>query len=214
MDCTRLPHDVIPHRVRKREVHRNILVHIQPGRGRRGCCILGREFPLQKELRQVPPLFCFKRASIHLAIVSNGTYIAFLSLTVVGFMLPLLMVDPRKMIRSDGTKVTAPRHPSWKTEFYGLWVALRTDPLIVLLFPMFFASNWFYTWRESCWAPTRSFNAKSSMAHRIQRVQWCLVQYPYTGAKQLRVLDGPDRRLTFGRLPSGSNWPEPPFSRL
>jgi len=51
------------------------------------------------------------------------------------------------MIRSDGTKVTAPRHPSWKTEFYGLWVALRTDPLIVLLFPMFFASNWFYTWQ-------------------------------------------------------------------
>lgn len=41
-----------------------------------------------------------------------------------------------------------PLHPSWKTEFWGLWVALRTDPWIVLLFPMFFASNWFYTWRE------------------------------------------------------------------
>lgn len=39
------------------------------------------------------------------------------------------------------------RHPSWKTEIYGLWIALRTDPMIVLLFPMFFASNWFYTWQ-------------------------------------------------------------------
>jgi len=79
--------------------------------------------------------------------VSTGTYIAFVALTVGGVSLPLLMVDPKAMIRSDGTKVTAPRHPSWKTEFYGLWVALRTDPLIVLLFPMFLASNWFYTWQ-------------------------------------------------------------------
>lgn len=51
------------------------------------------------------------------------------------------------MIRADGTRVTTPQHPSWKTEFIGLWVAIRTDPWIVLLFPMFFASNWFYTWR-------------------------------------------------------------------
>ena len=53
------------------------------------------------------------------------------------------------MIRTDGTKVTTLRHPSWKTELYGLWIALKTDPLIILLFPMFFASNWFYTWRRS-----------------------------------------------------------------
>jgi len=79
--------------------------------------------------------------------VSTGTYIAFVALTLSGVSLPLLMVDPTKMIRTDGTKVTAPRHPSWRTEFFGLWIALRTDPLIVLLFPMFFASNWFYTWQ-------------------------------------------------------------------
>ncbi|KAG5651846.1 hypothetical protein H0H81_007222 [Sphagnurus paluster] len=57
------------------------------------------------------------------------------------------MADPNKMIRTDGTKVTTNRHPSWKAEFVGLWVALTTDPMIVLLFPMFFASNWFYTWQ-------------------------------------------------------------------
>lgn len=81
--------------------------------------------------------------------VSNGTYIAFMAITGFGSLLPLLMVNPAKMIRSDGTRVVAPRHPSWKTEIYGLYVALRTDPVIILLFPMFFASNWFYTWRES-----------------------------------------------------------------
>jgi hypothetical protein len=75
--------------------------------------------------------------------------IAFLVLTLFGTLIPLAMVDPQKIIRTDGSKVTTARHPSWKVEIYGLWVAVRDDPLIVLLFPMFFASNWFYTWRRS-----------------------------------------------------------------
>jgi hypothetical protein len=61
----------------------------------------------------------------------------------------MLMADPLKMIRTDGTRVALPRHPSWKVELYGLWLTLTKDPLIILLFPMFFASNWFYTWRKS-----------------------------------------------------------------
>jgi len=79
--------------------------------------------------------------------VGNGTYIGFLILTLIGVMIPFLMADPNNMIRTDGTKVTTPRHPSWKVEIYGLWLTLRTDPMIVLLFPMFLASNWFYTWQ-------------------------------------------------------------------
>ena len=73
--------------------------------------------------------------------------IGFLVLTGIGVLIPMLMANPARMIRSDGTRVVTPRHPSWKTEFYGLLYTLRTDPWIVLLFPMFFASNWFYTWR-------------------------------------------------------------------
>ncbi|KAG6853532.1 hypothetical protein C0991_003452 [Blastosporella zonata] len=57
------------------------------------------------------------------------------------------MADPAKMIRTDGTKVKTVSHPSWKSEFLGLYVAIRTDPMIILLFPMFLASNWFYTWQ-------------------------------------------------------------------
>ncbi|KZT22210.1 MFS general substrate transporter [Neolentinus lepideus HHB14362 ss-1] len=79
--------------------------------------------------------------------VGNGTYIGFLVLNVIGVCIPMFMADPKKMIRSDGSRVSAVRHPSWKTEFVGLWIALKTDPLIMLLFPMFFASNWFYTWQ-------------------------------------------------------------------
>ncbi|PBK60050.1 MFS general substrate transporter [Armillaria solidipes] len=81
--------------------------------------------------------------------VDNGTYIGFLVLTLIGVLIPMMMANPDKMIRSDGTKVTTPRHPSWKTEIIGLFVTLKTDPMIILLFPMFFASNWFYTWQFS-----------------------------------------------------------------
>ncbi|KAI0641080.1 MFS general substrate transporter [Trametes meyenii] len=80
-------------------------------------------------------------------VISNGTYIGFIALTGIGVLIPLLMADPARMVRADGSRVVLPRHPSWRTEFYGLWVTLRTDPWIVLLFPMFFTSNWFYTWQ-------------------------------------------------------------------
>jgi MFS family permease len=79
--------------------------------------------------------------------VKNGTYIGFLVLTVIGATIPFFMVDPKNMIRTDGTKLTIPRNPSWKVEIIGLYVALKTDPMIILLFPMFLASNWFYTWQ-------------------------------------------------------------------
>lgn len=62
----------------------------------------------------------------------------------------MCMANPKKMIRSDGTKVTYPRHPSLKDALWGLWTTLVNDPWIVSLFPMFFVSNWFYTWRKSC----------------------------------------------------------------
>lgn len=99
--------------------------------------------------------------------VGNGTYVSigvyplstksltpdpyqigFLVLTLIGVAIPFFMADPNKMVRTDGTRVSTPRHPSWKVEIKGLWIALVTDPLILLLFPMFFASNWFYTWRQ------------------------------------------------------------------
>ncbi|TFK71739.1 MFS general substrate transporter [Pluteus cervinus] len=79
--------------------------------------------------------------------VGNGTYIGFLVLTLIGVLIPMMMADPSKMIRTDGTRVSTPRQPSWKTEIAGLFIALRDDPAIVMLFPMFLASNWFYTWQ-------------------------------------------------------------------
>ncbi|KAH6917687.1 major facilitator superfamily domain-containing protein [Coprinopsis sp. MPI-PUGE-AT-0042] len=79
--------------------------------------------------------------------VGASTYIAFIVLTAIGVVIPLIMVDPHKMIRTDGTKVSKPRSPSWKVEILSLKLALWNDPMILTLVPMFFASNWFYTWQ-------------------------------------------------------------------
>ncbi|KAF8060873.1 MFS general substrate transporter [Lyophyllum atratum] len=94
----------------------------------------------------VPANPLFSPRVVH-SVYTRSCQIVFLSLTLTGVLIPLLMADPNKMIRTDGTKVTAPRHPSWKVEIYGLWVTISTDPMILLLFPMFFTSNWFYTWQ-------------------------------------------------------------------
>ncbi|PPQ97669.1 hypothetical protein CVT26_002481 [Gymnopilus dilepis] len=92
-------------------------------------------------------------STVRIIVVTRSTVphiyppIGFLVLTLLGVMIPLFMADPTKVIRTDGTKVTVPRHPTWKVEIYGLWVTLVTDPMVILLFPMFLASNWFYTWQ-------------------------------------------------------------------
>ncbi|KAG2363326.1 MFS general substrate transporter [Suillus spraguei] len=78
--------------------------------------------------------------------VSNGTYVGFLILSIIGVFLPLSMANPDKVIRTDGTRVNRALHTSWKTELFRLYMALKTDPWIILLFPMFFASNYCYAW--------------------------------------------------------------------
>jgi drug/metabolite transporter superfamily protein YnfA len=78
--------------------------------------------------------------------VNDGTYIGFLVLTLVGAALAWTLVDAKDVIRHDGSKVIVMKHPSWKSEIMGLWETFFTDPYIIALFPMFFASNWFYAY--------------------------------------------------------------------
>lgn len=78
--------------------------------------------------------------------MTDGTYIGFLVLTLIGAGLAWCLVDAKNVIRADGSKVIVMKHPSWKSEFLGLWETIQSDPYIIALFPMFFASNWFYTY--------------------------------------------------------------------
>lgn len=79
--------------------------------------------------------------------VNDGTYIAFIILMFIGFLLALLLCNANDIYREDGTRVILMKNPTWQSEFIGLYTTLRTEPYIILLFPMFWSSNWFTTYQ-------------------------------------------------------------------
>ncbi|KAL5365774.1 major facilitator superfamily domain-containing protein [Aspergillus floccosus] len=78
--------------------------------------------------------------------VNDGTYIAFMVLMAVGFVLAWGLSDSKYVMRKDGSRVIVMKNPTWKSEFIGLYETLISDYYIVLFFPMFLASNWFYAY--------------------------------------------------------------------
>ncbi|KAI9699534.1 MAG: hypothetical protein M1820_007165 [Bogoriella megaspora] len=85
--------------------------------------------------------------SVSDSAVSDGTYVGFIVLTFIGALLAFSLVDGSTVIRDDGSRVILMKNPTWWTEISGLYEVFLTDPYILLLFPMFFASNWFYTYQ-------------------------------------------------------------------
>ena len=79
--------------------------------------------------------------------VSDGTYVGFIILTALGAGLAWCLVSAKSVVRLDGSRIILMKNPTWKSEIRGLWEVFLSDPYIVLLFPMFFASNWFYTYQ-------------------------------------------------------------------
>ncbi|KFY73629.1 hypothetical protein V499_06281 [Pseudogymnoascus sp. VKM F-103] len=81
--------------------------------------------------------------------VQDGTYIAFIVLMFCGAVLALFLCNANNVIRSDGSKVVLMKNPSWSSEFVGLYKTIISDPYILLLFPMFWSSNWFTTYQTN-----------------------------------------------------------------
>jgi MFS family permease len=79
--------------------------------------------------------------------VSDGTYAGFIVLMFLGAVLALFTCNAGDIQREDGSHVILMKNPSWISEFKGLYETLFLEPWIVLLFPMFFASNFFYTYQ-------------------------------------------------------------------
>jgi len=88
--------------------------------------------------------------SMSSGVVNDGTYIGFIVLMVTGAVLAFFLVPPEQIVRKDGTRVAPVRHPSALSEIQGLYQTLISDYYIILLFPMFWASNWFYTYQQNC----------------------------------------------------------------
>jgi hypothetical protein len=66
-----------------------------------------------------------------------------------GAVLALLLVNATDIIREDGSRVILMKNPTWQSELWGLYETLKFQPFIVLLFPMFFTSNWFYVYQQN-----------------------------------------------------------------
>jgi len=66
-----------------------------------------------------------------------------------GALLALTLCNARDIIRKDGSRVILMKNPTWQSELWGLWETLRFEPFVVLLFPMFFSSNWFYVYQQN-----------------------------------------------------------------
>lgn len=98
--------------------------------------------------------------------VTDGTYIGFLVLTLIGAGLAWCLVDAHNVVRDDGSRVILMKNPTWKTELYGLYETFFTDPYILLLFPMFFASNWFYSYHFNEFNGAR-FNTRTKALNTI-----------------------------------------------
>ncbi|KAJ4231196.1 hypothetical protein NW757_013930 [Fusarium falciforme] len=79
--------------------------------------------------------------------VGDGTYIGFLALTLVGCFSSIALCKTRRVIRPDGSAIAVTQQPTWKSEILGVWKVIHSQPAILLLFPLFFASNWFYTYQ-------------------------------------------------------------------
>ena len=79
--------------------------------------------------------------------VTDGTYVAFIVLEAAGAVLCCFLARSESIVRVDGTRVQKVVHPSLKSDIIGLWTTLRNDLWVLLLFPMFFASNYFYTYQ-------------------------------------------------------------------
>ncbi|KAI1381296.1 MFS general substrate transporter [Hypoxylon crocopeplum] len=81
--------------------------------------------------------------------VTDGTYVGFIVLMLIGAVLAVFLVNADKVIREDGSKIILMKNPTWQSEFIGLWECISLSPWVVALFPMFFASNIFYTYQQN-----------------------------------------------------------------
>ncbi|KAJ4245871.1 hypothetical protein NW757_009726 [Fusarium falciforme] len=81
--------------------------------------------------------------------VSDGTYIGFIVLMFFGACLALTLCNAGDIVRKDGSRVILMKNPTWQSELLGLYETLKFEPFVILLFPMFFSSNWFYVYQQN-----------------------------------------------------------------
>ncbi|KUJ17650.1 DUF895 domain membrane protein [Mollisia scopiformis] len=80
----------------------------------------------------------------HQGKVGYQTYLGFIAIQCLGFFLGLLLSNPEKVQRDDGTQIQAPRGIAWRAEAKEMWRLARSKS-IVLLIPLF----WYFGWMQA-----------------------------------------------------------------
>ncbi|KAI8085754.1 major facilitator superfamily domain-containing protein [Gilbertella persicaria] len=78
--------------------------------------------------------------------VKIGTYIGFMCIMAFGAFLSLVLLPPSKVIRANGSPVSLHKFSNWKREIYEI-LRMFGDWKMLCLIPLFFGSNWFYTYQ-------------------------------------------------------------------
>ncbi|KAH8890416.1 hypothetical protein GQ53DRAFT_867382 [Thozetella sp. PMI_491] len=76
--------------------------------------------------------------------VGYQTYLGFIAIQCLGFFFGLLLSNPEKVRRDDGTRIEAPRGISWRVELHEMWRLARSKS-ILLLVPLF----WYFGWIQA-----------------------------------------------------------------
>lgn len=73
------------------------------------------------------------------------------------------------------------KNPTWQSELVGLWETIRFEPFVILLFPMFWSSNWFVTYQtnsvNSARFSTRTKALNSILYYTMQIIGALLLGY-------------------------------------
>ncbi|KAH8658230.1 hypothetical protein BX600DRAFT_524586 [Xylariales sp. PMI_506] len=80
----------------------------------------------------------------HKGQVGYQTYLGFIAIQCLGLFAGLLLSNPEKVIRDDGTRIEAPRGTHWRTELAEMWRLARSRS-ILLLVPLF----WYFGWMQA-----------------------------------------------------------------
>lgn len=80
--------------------------------------------------------------------VKVSTYIAFFAVIMVGVALTWTLLPPNRVVRTDGTLVKLEQSNTARQEIGALLSTLKKRQILLLL-PMFFASNFFYPYQGS-----------------------------------------------------------------
>lgn len=132
--------------------------------------------------------------------VGYETYLAFIALQCLGLFFGLLLSNPDKVVRDDGSRIEAPRGINWRTEGREMW-RLATSRPILLLTPLF----WYYGWIQAypgtflaTYFTVRSRALASLLSAIVGSFStWLagsLVDLPWTRSRRTRAL------VTFGVL--------------